>query len=127
MKNSETGFTYPLTLCFLIVFLLFFSMHVDQLLMEKKIAHETTAIQQEEYYFLSSVKKVEALYQTGEPLPVKGGWTYTEGRMTYQADLPVGNIQKVTFNLVLNNGIAVSGRGFFDVLTKKLTKWTEAK
>lgn len=127
MKNSEKGFTYPLTLCLLIVFLLFFSMHVDQLLMERKIAHETSSIQQEEYYFLSSVKKVEALYQSGAALPLKGSWLYSNGSMVYQADLPIGNTQKVTFNLVLNSGIAVSGSGSFDLVTKKLTKWMEVK
>jgi hypothetical protein len=127
MNNKEKGFTYPLTLCLLLFFLVFLTMHVDQLLMERRIAHETAAIQQEEYYFLSSVKKVEALYQAGETLPVKGGWTYRNGTMEYQAEAPTGGVQKVTFNLVLNSGIAVSGRGSFDVVTKKLTKWTEIK
>ncbi|WP_413308854.1 competence type IV pilus minor pilin ComGG [Bacillus sp. 1P10SD] len=127
MINRENGFTYPLTLCLLLVFLVFLTMQVDQLLMERKLAHESATIQQEEYYFLSSIKKVEALYQTVETIPLKGGWTFSNGTMEYQAEAPTGGVQKVTFNLVLNTGIAVTGRGSFDVVTKKLTKWTEVK
>ncbi|MGG3561009.1 hypothetical protein ABES03_05265 [Neobacillus rhizosphaerae] len=95
MKNKEKGFTYPLTLCLLLFFLLFLAMHVDQLLIERKLAHETADIQQEEYYFLSSIKKVEVLYQTVETLPVRGGWTYSNGTMEYQAEAPTSGSKRL--------------------------------
>jgi competence protein ComGG len=127
MKNNEKGFTYPLTLCLLILVLLFFSMHIEQLLSERKMAHETATILQEEYYFLSSVKKIEVLFQSLGTIPAKGTITYVNGNMDYQAETQTGYIQKVNFILRLNSGEEIIGRGFFDTRTKKLSKWVELK
>lgn len=123
MKNNQQGFTYPLVLCLLIIFLLFFSMHIEQLLTERKMAHETAAILQQEYYFLSSVKKVEWLQETGGNIPAKGTIIYVNGTMDYQADTPSGSIQKVSFTLYLKSGEIITGRGFFDLKSKKMVKW----
>jgi len=129
MKNNQQGFTYPLVLCLLILFLLFFSMHIEQLLTERKMAQETAAILQQEYYFLSSVKKVEWLLQTGGNIPAKGTIVYLDGTMDYQTEPITGNVQKVNFTLRLNNGeaITITGRGFFDIKSKKMVKWVELK
>ncbi|WP_312471747.1 competence type IV pilus minor pilin ComGG [Neobacillus sp.] len=127
MKNNEKGFTYPLTLCLLLLFLLFFSLHVEQLLTERKMAHETAVILQQEYYFLSSVKKIEGIFQTGGTIPSKGTITYVNGNMDYQAETPTGYVQKVNFTLRLRSDEAIIGRGFFDTRTKKLIKWVELK
>ncbi|WHY76114.1 competence type IV pilus minor pilin ComGG [Neobacillus sp. WH10] len=127
MKNTEQGFTYPLVLCILILFLLFFSMHIEQLLTERKMAHETAAIFQQEYYFLSSVKKVEWLFQTEGNIPDKGTIVYRNGTMDYQTEPISGYVQKVNFTLSLNSGEAITGRGFFDTGSKKMVKWVELK
>lgn len=128
MRNNEKGFTYPLTLCLVILFLSFFSLRIEQLLSVRKMAHETDIILQEEYYFLSSAKKVEVNFQKSGTLPSKGAFTFVKGTMNYQADPPTGYIQKVNFTLLLNAGDkAFIGRGFFDTRTKRLTKWIELK
>ncbi|MEH7484365.1 competence type IV pilus minor pilin ComGG [Neobacillus drentensis] len=128
MKNNEKGFTYPLTLCLIIIFLLFFSVRIEQLLSERKMAHETAIILQEEYYFLSSVKKVEVIFQKSGILPVKGTISFVNGTMDYQVETPTGYVQKVNFTLHL---LAVDktfiGRGYFDTRTKRLSKWVELK
>ena len=126
MINNERGFTYPLTLCLLIIFLLFLSSRIEVLLSERKIAHETNSIMLEEYYFLSSVKKVEATYQKTGTLPAKGTITFEKGTIDYQTETPIGYIQKVNFTLHLNtDGITNYGRGYFDSRTKRLSKWLE--
>lgn len=127
MKNNQKGFTYPLTLCLLILFLLFFSMHIERLHTERMMAHETAAILQQEYYFLSSVKKIEVIFQAGGSIPSKGTIAYINGTMDYQAETPSGNVQKVNFTLCTKAGDAIIGRGFFDTRTKKLIKWVELK
>lgn len=128
MKNNEEGFTYPLTLCLLIIFLVFFSMQIEKLLSERRIAHETAVILQQEYYFFSSVKKFERAFQTDGNFPVKGTFWFIHGYMDYQAEPPVGYIQKVNFTLRLNpRGVTAIGRGFFDTRTKRLSKWVELK
>ncbi|WP_180247414.1 competence type IV pilus minor pilin ComGG [Bacillus sp. AFS031507] len=128
MKNNEKGFTYPLTLCLIIIFLLFFSVRIEQLLSERKMAHETAIILQEEYYFLSSVKKVEVIFQKSGILPVKGTISFVNGTMDYKAETPNGYVQKVNFTLHL---LAVDktfiGRGYFDTRTKRLSNWVELK
>ncbi|MEH7501437.1 competence type IV pilus minor pilin ComGG [Neobacillus drentensis] len=128
MKNNEKGFTYPLTLCLLIIFLSFFSVRIEQLVSERKMAHETATILQEEYYFLSSVKKVEGMFQEKGTIPAKGTFSYVKGTMDYQAETPTGYVQKVNFTLHLHTGDETAiGRGFFDTRTKRLSKWIELK
>ncbi|WP_040208030.1 competence type IV pilus minor pilin ComGG [Neobacillus jeddahensis] len=125
MKNNEQGFTYPLILCLLILFLLFFSMQIELFLTEKKMVHESTAILQQEYYFLSTAKKIEELQIEGN-IPVKGTIVYSDGIMTYQPETPTENVQKVKFTLTLSRSDPVSGIGYFDTRTKKLIRWVEA-
>ncbi|MBV7507466.1 hypothetical protein KW850_19685 [Bacillus sp. sid0103] len=128
MKNNERGFTYPLTLCLLIIFLLFLSERIEVLLSERKIAHETNTIQLEEYYFLSSVKKVEGMYQKSGTLPVKGTITFVMGTMDFQTEAPIGYVQKVNFTFHFpKDNVTANGRGYFDTRTKRLTKWLELK
>ncbi|WHX99292.1 competence type IV pilus minor pilin ComGG [Neobacillus sp. DY30] len=125
MKNNELGFTYPLTLAVLILFLLLFSFRVEQLLTERKLAYETNLILQEEYYFHSSVKKVEEIMKSGGVIPPKGTFSYLNGSMEFQAELPVGTIQKINFTLRMHTGVTIVGRGFFDISSNKMIKWTE--
>jgi len=125
MKNSEHGFTYPLTLCTLLLFLIFFSMHIEQLLSERKMTVETKEIQMQEYYFLSSVKKVETLYQTRGTMPAKGTLVYINGTMDYRAETPSSYIQIVDFTLVLHLRDPVVGYGYFDTRSKTIIKWVE--
>lgn len=128
MRNNEKGFTYPLTLCLLIIFLVFFSIQIEKLLSERKIAHETTTILQEEYYFLASVRKIEMAFQTDGTFPAKGTFKFENGSMDYQAEPPAGYIQKVNFTLHLNpGGETAIGRGFFDTRARRLSKWIEFK
>lgn len=125
MRNSEHGFTYPLTLCTLLLFLLFFSMHIEQLLSERKITVETKEIHMQEYYFLSSVKKVESLYQTRGTMPAKGTLIYLNGTVDYRPETPSAYIQIVDFTLVLHEREPVVGYGYFDTRSKTMIKWVE--
>jgi hypothetical protein len=127
MKSTEGGFTYPLTLILFLLFLLLFSVKVEQLLGERKMAHETQTIFQQEYYYLNSIKKIEKLYQSYSTLPIKGQFTYANGRMDYQAETPIGSTQKVNFTLQLTSGELVRGKGTFDITKKKLSRWEEPK
>ncbi|MCM3566627.1 competence type IV pilus minor pilin ComGG [Neobacillus mesonae] len=127
MNNSEKGFTYPFTLCLLILFLLFFSMNVERLLSERKLMHETETIQQQEYYFLSTVKKLENRLVSEGVIPTKGTIQFQEGIMNFQAEPPSGSSQTVNFTLSLKSGITALGSGVFDTESKKLIKWIESQ
>jgi hypothetical protein len=125
MKNSEHGFTYPLTLCTLLLFLVFFSMHIEQLLSERKIALETKEILMQEYYFLSSAKKVESVYQTVGKMPAKGTLEYINGTMNYRAETPSSYLQIVDFTLVLHMREPIVGYAYFDTRSRTIIKWVE--
>jgi competence protein ComGG len=98
---------------------------VDQLLTEEKMFHETKNILMEEYYMLVSIKNVERKLQSGEPITPKGSFPYLKADVNYQADLPIGSSQKITFTLQLPSGETIVGIGYFDKNLKKLTKWIE--
>ena len=125
MMKNQRGFTYPLTLSILLSFLIFFSIQVDQLLADEKMFHETKNILLEEYYMFISIKNVEGKLQTGETIAQKGTFPYLNGYVSYQADLPSGSTQKITFTLQLPSGETTVGIGYFDKNLKKLTKWVE--
>ncbi|WP_052404775.1 competence type IV pilus minor pilin ComGG [Bacillus rubiinfantis] len=125
MKMNQQGFTYPLTLCLLILFLLFFSSSIDRLLAERKLLHETMLIQQQDYYFLSSIKKIETLLETSDSIPGTATFHYEDGLMLYTADAPQGSQQKVSFTLRLSSGTTVTAGAVFDTTTKKIVAWTQ--
>jgi competence protein ComGG len=104
---------------------MYFSIHINQLLSDRKLANETAAIMQQEYYFLSSVKKLEVMLQTGGTIPAKGTINYINGSVVYQIEPPADSVQRVVFSLNLNSGLSVVGYGYFDVNLKRLSKWSE--
>ncbi|MCQ6278085.1 competence type IV pilus minor pilin ComGG [Bacillus sp. EB600] len=125
MSKNQKGFTYPLTLAILITFLIFFSIQVQQLLTERKMHQETKIILQQEYYMLTTVKKMEGKLQSGDLVETKGTFQFLNGYVDYQADLPSGSTQKITFTLHLHSGETAVGFGYFDKNLKKLVKWIE--
>ncbi|MDP4085242.1 MAG: competence type IV pilus minor pilin ComGG [Bacillota bacterium] len=125
MNAYNGGFTYPLTLSIFILFLFIFSLEYKLLLTEKKMFQETKKILQEEYCMRSSAKKIESELQDGAKIPLQGRFQYQYGTMSYQIDLPINNIEKVTFTLVLNAGETIYGYGYYDTSLKKMVKWLE--
>ncbi|MGG5255070.1 competence type IV pilus minor pilin ComGG [Neobacillus sp. SM06] len=125
MIHSQKGFTYPLTLSLLLIFFIFFSIRVDQLLTERKFTYNTKISLVQEYYMLTTAKKVEKILQTGDGTTTSGSFSYRDGTINYQIDPPSGSIQKFTLTLKLKSGETVNGYGFYDTNLKMLTKWVE--
>ncbi|XJZ26207.1 competence type IV pilus minor pilin ComGG [Bacillota bacterium Lsc_1132] len=127
MIRDQKGFTYPLTLSLLIVFLFFFSIRVEQLLTERKFMHNAKIMLVQEYYMLTTEKKMEKVLQSGDgtSVPTSGSFVYREGQMNYQIEPPSGNTQKITFTLQLTSGEVTYGYGYYDINTKNLVKWIE--
>ncbi|MEH7494513.1 hypothetical protein, partial [Neobacillus niacini] len=59
----------------------------------------------------------------GSVIPDKGTFTYLEGSMGFQSDIPIGTVQKINFTLRMQTGETVVGRGFFDISSKRMIKW----
>jgi competence protein ComGG len=127
MRKNKNGFTYPLTLMILLLFLTFFTVKAEKLLSEKRLTRETTIILQEEYYIHTSVTKIVKMYQLCTPIPAKGIMMYAKGTMEYQSEKPIGTVQKINFTLRLFSGETFLGIGYFDVSSKRIVKWVEKK
>jgi hypothetical protein len=125
MKNNENGFAYPLTLSILIIFLLIFSVRIEQLQSERKMAIEIKKILVQEYYMASSVKKVEKILQEGGLLETNGTFHYKYGKMEYKPNTPIKDIQKVFFTLHLDTGEIANGVGDYNLNLKKMVNWVE--
>jgi hypothetical protein len=125
MRNNEKGFTFPLTLTVTLLFLIIFSFRLEQLVTERRLSHETAVILQQEYYYHSSVKKIEKVLQAGGTIPSKGTFSFTNATMVYQTENPLGSTQRINFTLTMESGETSSCRGIFDLHLKKLVKWIE--
>jgi len=88
------------------------------------MAHESKTILNEEFYFLSSVRKIENQLRNGEPINNSGILSFKEGKVDYiKEDLGVS--LKITFTITLNTGEKAVGFGYYDKNLKKLIKWVE--
>ncbi|AGK54879.1 competence type IV pilus minor pilin ComGG [Bacillus sp. 1NLA3E] len=124
MFINQKGFTYPLSLCMLLLFSTFVLLHTQLYLNEKKLAHETETILNQEYYLLSSVRKIESQLRNGEPINNSGVLSFREGKVDYiKEDLGVS--LKITFTMTLNTGEKSIGFGYYDKNLKKMIKWVE--
>jgi len=125
MSKNESGFTYPLTLCMVIIFALFVTTRVEGLLMERKMLKETESILKQEYYMMDAVKKTEKTLQSIGPVQLNGTYQYSSGHLSYHSDAPVGKSVKITFSLQLDSGLVITGYGYYDTSAKKMVKWVE--
>jgi fatty acid-binding protein DegV len=123
MITNQTGFAFPLSLCMLVLFSTFVIIGSQTYLNEKMLASETESILKQEYYFLHAVRKLESLYQSGEPI-VTGELLYQDGRVSYTKE-DIGTTLKVNLILTFNTGEQVKGYIYFDKNSKKVTKWVE--
>lgn len=86
--------------------------------------HESKVIFQQEYYMLSTVKKVENMLQSGKAVQA-GTFHYQLGSVSYLADAPSDSVQRITFSLKPHSGATGLGYGYYDTNTKKVIKWIE--
>lgn len=124
MLKNEKGFTFPLSLCMLILVSTFVIVHTQLYLNEKKLTHETETILKQEYYYLYSVRKIETQLQNGELLQNSGVFSLQEGRVDFIKE-DMGSSLKFTFNLTLFSGEKSVGFAYYNKTQKKMIKWVE--
>jgi ComG operon protein 7 len=126
MYKDEKGFTYPITLSLLLSMCILLGASSELLLVEQKMAREAESMYLQEYYLLSSLKKVERSLQDGNGTPVSGNHYYSEGAVQYQTVTESGGGLKVTFRVwVHHNTDFFEGYGFYNPNQKKMVKWME--
>ncbi|AIE60713.1 competence type IV pilus minor pilin ComGG [Bacillus methanolicus] len=126
MINNERGFTFPLSYSLFLVLSVFLLIHAEQFLSEKKLLRETESILKQEYYMMSSVKKMEKMLQEkNEFNTINGVFQYTHGEVDYQVNHVTNSIIQATFRLKLDSGEEYLGFVFYDKDLRKMIKWVE--
>jgi hypothetical protein len=124
MLHNEKGFTFPLSLCMLLLISTFVVIYTQQYLNEKKFAHETETILKQEYYFLVAVRKLETQLQNDEPILNKGQYIMQKGRMDFTKE-DLGTTLKFNFSLTLSTGEKAIGIAYYNKIQRKMIKWVE--
>ncbi|WP_394232933.1 competence type IV pilus minor pilin ComGG [Niallia oryzisoli] len=125
MVRNQRGFTYPLTLCMLILFSTVLVIYTEEFIAEKRMLAETENILKQDYYLVSSLKVLE------ETLAVEGKSNSTgyielyDGQVHYVIGELTGSIWEITLNLKTSNNHEFNGSAFYDCNDKKIIKWVE--
>jgi ComG operon protein 7 len=125
MIKNEYGFTFPLSYSLFLVLSVFLLIHAEQYLSEKKLLWETETILKQEYYMMSSVKKMEKMLQENPDLITQGIFQYTNGKVNYKTNHLTNSVIQTTFRLKLDSGEEFLGFGFYDKDLRKMIKWVE--
>lgn len=116
---------YPLSFCFLLLISTFLVINIEQFLSEKRFHNETETILKQEFYYLSSVKKLENQLQEDANIG-QGGFSYQDGRVEYTKE-DLGTTIKFTLVVTLSSGVQVQGYSYYDKNLRKMVKWEENK
>ncbi|RDU35130.1 hypothetical protein DRW41_19460 [Neobacillus piezotolerans] len=123
MANSKGGFTYPLTLAVLLAISVTLAAASELLLIESRMAKETESIMLQEYYMVSSLKKIEKSMQEG--VLAGGSHSYRRGVAAYSVSPATPGVLKITISVRVDGGIPVEGYGYYDSTLKRMVKWME--
>lgn len=126
MLRNQNGFTYPLTLCLLIIFSTTLVIHIEQYVMESRMLKETETILKQDYYLLDAVRTIETTLAMGGDEKEPGSIEFNDG----QADYVIMELtdQLWEINITLKTGIdqmTISGLAYYDTDLQKIIKWIE--
>jgi len=125
MLHNEKGFTYPLTLCMLIIFSIVLVIHIDQYVIEKRMFMETETILKQDYYLLSSVRKVETILATNVEIVNSGSFEFYDGHADYQLKKITDTIWEINIQLMTGKKITITGIAYYDSDRQKVIQWVE--
>lgn len=121
---NEKGFMYPVTLCILILFLIFLQVHFNHYVIEKRISTEIEQFEKNQMHFIQSFKKVEATLNQ-DAYELVGRIIYKDGTVYYTIEEIGTNLFQITFRLQVQSRRDVTGLAFYDRDLRKIIKWIE--
>ena len=128
MFQNEKGFTYPLTLCLLIIFSMVLAIHIDQYVIEKGMLLETETILKQDYYLLSSVRKIESMLaeMNGETVEA-GAFEFYDGHADFQISKVTDTIWQINIQLRTGKKMVITGIAYYDSDRQKVIQWIGEK
>ena len=126
MFQNEKGFTYPLTLCLLIIFSMVLAIHIDQYVIEKGMLLETETILKQDYYLLSSVRKIESTLaeMNGETVEA-GSFEFYDGYANFHISKVTDTIWQINIQLKTGKEMVITGIAYYDSERQKVIQWIE--
>ncbi len=126
MLRNQKGFTYPLTLCLLILLSTTLTIQIEQYITEKRMLNETETILKQDYYFLSTIELLQSQIAISDPMPTTGFLDFNDGQVSYTiVELSEREIEiKLILTMKRGNG-EVEGSAFYDKSLGKIVKWNE--
>lgn len=125
MLRNEKGFTYPLTLCMFIIFSVMLVIHIDQYVIEKRMFMETETILKQDYYLLSSVRKIESILATDSETVYSGSFEFFDGHADYQVKKKTETILEINIQLMTGKKMVITGIAYYDSSRQKVIQWLE--
>ncbi|MEH7124509.1 competence type IV pilus minor pilin ComGG [Bacillus sp. JJ1773] len=125
MLRNEKGFTYPLTFSIILLVALLLTMHIEFYLSEIRFLQESEALLKQEYYLLSSMKRMEDILRAEDEDQYTGVFSYSDGDVRYETDKLTDTLLMSTFNLHMGTKIEMLAYGYFDTEEGKMIKWIE--
>jgi hypothetical protein len=126
MLRNQKGFTYPLTLCLLILLSTTLTIQVEQYITEKRMLNETETILKQDYYFLSTIELLQSEIAISDPMPTIGFLDFNDGQISYTiVELSERELEiKLVLTMKRGNG-EVEGSAFYDKNLGKIVAWNE--
>ena len=126
MLRNQNGFTYPVTMCMIILLSALLVIRVDQLLIEKRMLKETETILKQDYYLLSTIDKLSLLLANNENEATQGTIHFKDG----QASFTTSNLSEYEFEIVITilvgeDNKVLNGKAVYDRILNKIINWTE--
>ncbi|WP_071395736.1 competence type IV pilus minor pilin ComGG [Bacillus tuaregi] len=126
MVRNQHGFTYPLTLCILILFSTVLMIYTEQYLTEKRMLIETEYIQKQDYYIVNAMKIIEKTLSEHGKTNNTGTINFYDGQVSYVLLDLTDQLWEIRINL--KTGIEhreFTGYAYYDFELKKMIKWVE--
>ena len=126
MLRNQKGFTYPLTLCLLILLSTTLTIQIEQYITEKRMLNETETILKQDYYFLSTIELLQSQIAISDPMPTTGFLDFNDGQVSYTiVELSERELEiKLILTMKRGNG-EVEGSAFYDKSLGKIVTWNE--
>ena len=126
MLRNQKGFTYPLTLCLLILLSTALTIQIEQYITEKRMLNQTETILKQDYYFLSTIESLQSQIAISDPMPTTGFLDFNDGQVSYTIiELSEKEIEiKLILTMKRGNG-EVKGSAFYDKSLGEIVKWNE--
>jgi ComG operon protein 7 len=126
MLRNQSGFTYPLTLCLLIIFSTVLVIHIEQYVMESRMLKETETILKQDYYLLNAVRTIESTLATEGNKKEPGSILFNDGQANYVIMELTDQLWEIDIHLKTGTDqIEISGLAYYDTDIQKVIKWIE--